>query len=114
MSTTTNLRKYLIEGDRPLICLPELAREIGLEEALILQQLHWLLRDERNGKVIDGKRWLFNTYEGWVENYFVWMSVRTLRRVFTELERIGAIESCQPEGGISRRKYYRLRIGGTQ
>jgi len=109
-----DIEKYLIPGDRPLVILPELARELGLEQAVVLQQLHWLLRDERNGKFINGKRWVFNTYDDWVKNYFVWMSERTLRRVFLELETLGAIESCQPEGGISRRKYYRMLIGGTK
>ena len=103
----------LIEGDRPIVVSPNLAAEIGLENAIVLQQLHFLLRDERNGKVINGKRWIFNTYEGWQKDHFPWMSVRNLRRVLTYLEDEKALESCQPEGGISRRKYYRLLVGGT-
>lgn len=100
--------RYLIEGDRPLIVLPELVKEIGLEEAIILQQLHWLLRDKRNGKEIDGERWVFNTYEDWSEQHFPWIKPRTLRRYFTRMEEEGLIVSCQPEGGVSRRKYYRV------
>jgi hypothetical protein len=93
--------------------IPELVEEIGLEPAIILQQLHWLLRDPRNGKVIDGKRWLFNTYAEWREQHFPWMSERTLMRHFCYLEKIKAITSCQPEGVVSRRKYYRLLVGDT-
>ena len=105
-----DISQYLIQGDKPLVCLPELAKAIGVEEALILQQLHWLLRDKRNGKMVNGKRWVYNTYEGWLE-YFPWMTVRTIRRYFKRLESMGAIEACQPEGGISRRKYYRVCVG---
>ena len=107
-----NIEKFLIVGDRPLIVLPELVKEIGLEEAIILQQLHYLLREEKNGKIINGKKWVFNTYEGWQE-WFSWMHVRTIRRHFTRLEQLGFLESCQPEGVLSRRKYYRLTVGGT-
>lgn len=99
--------KYLIEGDRPLIVLPELVKVVGLEPAIILQQLHWLLRDNRNGKMIDGRRWVFNTYEGW-QKYFPWISVRSLRRYFLSLEKEKFLLSCQPEGTMSRRKYYRV------
>ena len=107
-----NVEKYLIEGGRPLIVIPELAKEIGIDTAIVLQQLHWLLRDEKNGKVVQGKRWLYNTYEEW-QGFFPWVSVRNIRRIFVRLEELTLVESCQPEGGISRRKYYRLTVGGT-
>ncbi len=101
--------KLLIEGDRPLVILPELAKVVGLEEAVILQQLHFLLRDERNGKKLkDGRRWIYNTYEQWQEDHFPWMTVITLRRKLCAMEKDELILSCQPEGGLSRRKYYRL------
>lgn len=103
-----SIGKFLIEGARPLIVLPELAEEVGLEAAVILQQLHFLLRDGKNGKVLsDGNRWIYNSYKGWRE-HFPWMTEITLRRVFTRLEKEGAIKSCRPRGDVSRRKYYRL------
>ena len=112
------VRKYLIEGDRPLTVLPELATSIGLEKAIILQQLHWLLRDKRNGKVLRGRRgkWIYNTYKQWKE-FFPWMSERVLMRHFTQLEKGWGrfepmIESCQPDYPMSTRKYYQV-IGIT-
>ena len=111
--STSQLGKYLIEGDRPLIVLPSLVGEVGLEPAIILQHLYWLLRDKRNGKTIKGKRWIYNTYIEWQE-HFPWMTKRRIMDHFYKLEAIGAIESCQPEGGLSRRKYYRLLIGGSK
>ncbi len=97
----------LFSDERPLIVLPILAAQIGLEETIIMQQLHYLLRDERNGKTINEKRWIYNTYESW-QDHFPWMNLMKLRRLFTRLERWGYIESCQPEGRMSRRKYYRI------
>ena len=110
---SVKIEKFILDGGRPLIVLPALAEVVGLEEAIILQQLHYLLINKKNGKVIHGKRWIYNTYSGWLE-YFPWMTERTLRRYFTRLEKEEkAIESCQPEGRRSRRKYYRLLIGDT-
>jgi len=106
------LKSKLLIEDRPLIVLPVLAKEVGLEEAIIMQQLHFLLRDPRNGKLIGKRRWIYNTYEGWAE-HFIWLKPHTIKRYFLKLEKWGVIESCQPEGRRSRRKYYRLKFGDT-
>lgn len=103
----------LIE-DYPLLVLPKLACAIGLEQAIVIQQLHWLFKRTENGKVIGGERWIFNTSEQWREKYFPFWSIATIKRIFQNLERMGLIISCQPEGKISRRKYYRLNRGGIQ
>jgi len=100
--------KLLFPDDLPVVASRYMAEEIGLDNAVILQQLHFLLRNKRNGKLIEGKRWIYNTYEQWIEDHFPWMSLMTIRRRFRQLETEGWIESCQPEGRISRRKYYRL------
>lgn len=39
-----NQSNFLIEGDRTLIALPELVELVGLEPAIILEQVHRLLR----------------------------------------------------------------------
>jgi len=100
--------RFIIEGSRVLSVIPELACEVGLEKAIILQQLSWLLENPSNGKQIGVERWIYNTYEQWQEQYFPWMSARTIQRYFLELERSGHVKSIQPEEGISRRKYYCL------
>jgi hypothetical protein len=101
--------KLIVSGDRPIVAPATLAEMIGLERAVIIQQLHFLLRDKNNGKTIKGKRWIYNTYKQWQE-HFPWMSLMSIRRRFREFEKDGWIESCQPEGVMSRRKYYRLAL----
>lgn len=91
-----------------------LAVAIGLEESIVVQQMFWLLQDPRNGKDHKGHRWLYNTYEQWQEQFFPFWSTRTLRRVFDQLETMHLVESCQPEGAMSRRKWYRLNVGMIQ
>lgn len=103
----TNRPKLLLD-ERPLFVLPQLAVAVGLEEAIIAQQLNYLLRESTNGKEIDGKRWIYNTYEEWRTNWFPFWSERTIQRTFLRMEALGWIETIQPDGVLSRRKYYTL------
>jgi len=101
-------RHQLIIPEPPLQLLPTLAKDIGIGEALILQQLHYLTLNENNGKVLNGERWIYNTYEDWQSKYFPFWSTRTIKTYITSMEERELIISCQPEGRKSRRKYYRL------
>ncbi len=100
----------LLINEPPLQVLPSLACKIGLNEAIVLQQLHYLLRDPRHGRKIAEHQWIFNTYEQWVANYFPFWCVRTVKTVFSNLARMNLVVSCQPEGRLSRRKYYRINM----
>jgi hypothetical protein len=98
----------MLIDDEPMLVLPKLAMAIGLDEAIVVQQLHfWLKPSNRSGRMINGEKWIFNTYEQW-QQHFPWWSIIHLKRIFGFLEKTGIVLSCQPEGGISRRKYYRL------
>lgn len=82
--------------------------KIGLNEAIVVQQLHYLLRNPRFGKRIAEQQWIFNTYEEWRTGFFPFWSSETIKRTFTSLSKLGMVIWCQPEGRLSRRKYYRL------
>lgn len=98
----------LLISEPPLQVLPQLAIAVGLNEAIVLQQLHYLLQNPANGAEVNGERWIFNTIEEWVKSYFPFWCPRTLRTIFGNLERKNLIITCQPEGRKSRRKYYRI------
>lgn len=100
----------LLINEPPLQVLPSLALAIGLNEALVLQQLHYLLLDPNHGRKIAEHRWIFNTVEQWIVGYFPFFSERTMRRTFRNLSKLDLIITCQPEGRISRRKYYRINM----
>lgn len=106
-----DITKLLIQ-EPPLQVLPSLAVAIGLNEAIVIQQLWYLLRDPAHGRRIAEKQWIFNTYEQWRVTYFPFWSVETIKRTFTSLKTKRLIECCQPEGRISRRKYYRISEQG--
>ena len=99
---------FLNKNDSPMLFQRHTATQFGLADAVILQQLHYLLTQTKFGKVIDGVRWIYNTYEEWQKQYFPFWSVACLKKHFQQMERDRYILSCQPEGRKSRRKYYRL------
>jgi hypothetical protein len=108
MKKSAGSTSTLLLDERPLMVLPKLATMIGLHEAIVLQQIHFLLQMESSGRVIDGEKWVWNTLESWQREHFPFLSLRTLRRAIDSLERFGLLVSCQPDGRVSRRKYYRI------
>lgn len=82
--------KLLID-EHPLLVLPSLARAIGLPESIFLQQVHYWI--ESNGHLQDdGRRWIFNSYESWSQQ-FPWWNVGTIRRIVATLRDAGLIET---------------------
>lgn len=78
----------LLLDEHPLLILPSLACRVGLEEAIILQQIHyWLVRSTNE---INGKKWVYKTYDEWHIEFPFW-SVPTIRRKITGLEKSGII-----------------------
>lgn len=78
----------LIFNDRPLLISPKLATEIGLNETIILQQIHYWVDKKKH--VVEGKSWVYNTYEEWQKQFPFW-SVTTITRALKSLEKQGLI-----------------------
>jgi len=75
------MKKYNI-----LMFNPSIANELGVNEAIILQQLnYWHSK-------YNFQKWIYNSYEKWQEQFHFW-SVRTIRRIFQNLEKRGLILS---------------------
>jgi hypothetical protein len=92
--------KLLID-EPPLQVLPSLAVLIGLNEAIALQQLHYWLtnknkKGERPAHYIARRWWVYNSYDGWKEDFPFW-SVTTIKRAFLSLEKRGLVTSRQFE-----------------
>lgn len=99
------MSRLLIE-DKPLIVLPSLAVELGLNEAIFLQQLHYWLQGSRNER--DGYLWVYNTYEKWQEQFPFW-SISTIRRMIGKLEAGGYIITEQFNSSHNNQtKWYRI------
>ncbi|MFC3884816.1 hypothetical protein ACFOU2_15620 [Bacillus songklensis] len=99
------MSRLLLE-DKPLIVLPSLAVEVGLNESIFLQQLHYWLQGSPNER--DGHVWVYNTYEQWQEQFPFW-SISTIRRIVAKLETSGYIISSQFNScKTDQTKWYRI------
>ena len=81
------MSKKLIE-ERAILLFPSLAVEIGLNNAIFLQQLHfWCdIADELGyGVEHEGVRWIYKTAQEWRLKDFPFWSVVTIRRIINEL-----------------------------
>src|SRR5260370_42640619 len=74
-------------NERPLVLLPSLAKAVGVNGAIVIQQVHFYLVDPNNGRIHDGEHWIFNSYEQWQRNDFPFWSPITIRRIFCDLEK---------------------------
>jgi hypothetical protein len=100
-------KKNLLIDEYPLLVLPSLAKAIGLNEAIALQQLHYWLENPKGGVMIDGERWVYNTHDEWQRDNFPFWSVRTVVRIFDHLEEMELVVSMQL-ASYDRKKYYRV------
>ncbi len=106
---TVRMSKLLIQ-ESPLTFQPSLAVAIGINEAIVLQQVHYWISNTRNkGYEQDGYKWVYNTYAEWKETNFPFWSENTIQRTFSNLEDAGLIVSIQPmKSKYDRTKYYRI------
>ena len=72
----------------PLIINPTLAELIGLNESIVLQQIHYWTeknrQEERNHQ--QGHYWTYNSLDAWHGENFRFWSIDTLKRTFKSLE----------------------------
>lgn len=73
----------LLINEPPLQVLPSLAKAIGLNEAIVLQQAHYWLRHAKVEH--EGKKWFYKTFDSWHEQDFSFWSTRTIKRAVTSL-----------------------------
>jgi len=88
------LSSSLLINESPLQVLPSLAVLVGLNEAIVLQQTHYWIKNDKVGKVIKGKKWVYNSIKEWQENFPFW-SESTIKRAFAHLKELGVIVTEQ-------------------
>ncbi|MFY0518799.1 DnaD domain protein [Lysinibacillus sp. UGB7] len=96
----------LLINESPLQVLPTLAVKIGLNQALVLQQMYYWLRIAKNYR--DGHKWIYKTLEDWHKEFPFW-SKSTLERTIRKLEEqqlivVGHYNRLK----MDRTKWYRL------
>ena len=88
----------LLIDEPPLQVLPSLARELGLNEAIMVQQMHyWLIKSSHE---FEGVKWFYKTLEDWQTEFPFW-SAMTIRRTLTSLEKQKVIRI----GNFNKKKF---------
>lgn len=106
-------QKHRLMDEPPINFYPSLAVALGVNEAIIFQQLHFLLGVTEKAKskynLVDGRWWVYNSYKEWQANYFPWIHEGTIKRLFLDLEERGLVSSMQSVKHASdRRKWYTI------
>ena len=96
--------QFLI-NEPPLQVLPTLAREIGLNEAVVLQQIHYWLNLQFSRHLLNNRYWVRYTPKQWERQFSFW-DKKTLHRALNRLERLELVivETREP----SKVKYYTI------
>lgn len=80
----------LLINEGPVMIIPSLAVKIGLNEAVVLQQIHYWVTSSSH--VIEGRKWIYNTYKEWQKQLPFW-SESTIKRTIRSLEDQGFLIS---------------------
>lgn len=100
----------LLLDEHPIMVMPQLAKKIGLNESMFLQQVHYWneINKRSNNNYKDGHHWTFNSINEWQEQFPFW-GTRTIQRTITNLEKMKLlITSNYNKLKIDRTKWYRI------
>ena len=96
----------LLNNDTPILISTTLAMNIGLNEALMLQQLNDLVQTA--GSVSEGEKWISKTLMEFHQQFPFW-SKSTIDRILKKLEQLNLIEVGNfNERKTDRTKWYRI------
>ena len=71
----------------------EMATTLGdINAAVIVQQLHYWMQKEGVGTVIDGVKYVYNTFDDWVRSQFRWLSVWQFRKAMSLLRSLSIVK----------------------
>lgn len=72
----------LLITEYPMMFYPSLAKEIGVNEAILFQELHYWLKESK--KVKNGKKWVCMTYDE-IQERLSFFSVNTIKKIIKKL-----------------------------
>jgi hypothetical protein len=100
----------LLYDEPPLLVFPTLATKIGLNETIVIQQIHyWLYANTKNKHNLrDGFYWTYNTYKEWQDQFPFWC-IKTIRRTLKSLEKKNLIITGRfNKMALDRTLWYRI------
>jgi len=96
--------------ERPILFLPGLATMLdSCERAIVLQQIHWLCQQPKSGRMHEGSKWVWGTYEEWAADYFPMWTANNLKKHILRLEKEGWLFSERLNSDqYDQTKFYRV------
>ncbi|MEM6613944.1 MAG: hypothetical protein AAF652_17140 [Cyanobacteria bacterium P01_C01_bin.72] len=64
----------------------------NVNAAIIVQQLNYWMQKERVGVVVDGVKYVYNTFVEWVNQQFPWLSPWQFRKAMSQLRSLGIVK----------------------
>lgn len=102
----------LLINEPPLQVLPSLAVKVGLNEAIVLQQVHYWA--ERSKVEVEGHLWVYNTIQQWREQFPFW-SDDTISRALKSLREGGLVIAARlSKDPFNKTLYYRIDYRNLQ
>lgn len=99
----------LLINEKPLQVLPSLACAIGLNEAIVLQQIHYWMDTSQN--YFEGKYWVYNSVAKWQEQFPFW-SESTIKRALSVLEKAALVYTGNFNSDAwDKTKWYSINYG---
>ena len=87
-------KRLILAHAQCLVLQPEIAKLLGRSAALFLQQLHyWLTTSDNIGKIVDNRRWVYNSTKQWATEIKI-LSESTIKRALTTLKKHEIIKSA--------------------
>lgn len=98
----------VLNNDTPHGFSRAIACELGYDEAIVIQQIHYTATNER-----DGRLWAYNTSKDWQEKHFPFWSESKVKRVFSRLESLGVVLKTARYNhfGFDRTLWYAIDYG---
>lgn len=103
-------KSKLLYKKRPLTINPDLAIAVGLNEAIVLQQVqYWCEHNEENDRNFrDGHFWVYNSFPEW-QKQFPWWCEKTVKTIFSRLEKRNLLITANYNRlSMDRTKWYRV------
>jgi len=106
MESQRNLR--LVPRSKKLLmyAYPNIAKEIGSDAILFLQQVHYWITRPKNKNVREGRKWVYKTYPEWQQELPSLGCLRTIQYTIRKLEKMGVL--------ISSNKFNRILTDRTK
>lgn len=104
-----SIHQNFLDDEIVLTIRPQFAAMLGLNESVVVQQLHYWLRKAQKGqcgRFVNGHYWVWNSLSEWLEQ-FPFFSESTLKRVFSKLQKYEII-SVEQFDGANRTNFYRI------